>query len=213
MYTTTTETSGKFFGLVRAEDETTLHTTPGYITEAMALADAKCWAAFHGGKMSNAEAARNMYRVTFKTTDELGKFVEVGMNVSAAPGASEHKLIHEAWVLMINQGHDVDVHCGTVTLIGTESDSVIVDMNETYSAQHNAAGGRGWTWYHPTAQFVADRVAEAAKFNLVVTVRTGTQGQDYIEIGDGKGSSYGQYHIGAEFAAYVDAKGWGGQVA
>lgn len=206
MYTTTTETNGKYFGLVRAEDERTLHTTPGYITEAMALADAKCWAAFHGGKMDSAEAARNMYRVTFKTTDDLGKFAEVGMNVSAAPGTSDHKLIHEAWVLLLNHGHDVDVRCGTVTLIGTEAATVAVDMNETYSAMRHADGG--FEWYHPTAEHVAYQVAQAGKHSLVVETRTGTQGQTYITIGDGKGSSYGQYHIGAEFAAYVDEKRW-----
>jgi hypothetical protein len=133
MYTTTTVANGKFFGLVRTEDERTLHTTPGYYTEGMALSAAKCWVAFHGGE-------------------------------------------------------------------------TMVDLNETYSAMRHA--GAGFEWYHPTAQEVSDRVADAQKFSLVVEIRKGAQGQRYILISDGKGSGYGQYHIGAEFAAYVDEKRW-----
>jgi hypothetical protein len=58
MTITTTKTSaGKYVGTVR-EGERTLHTTPEYITEAMALADAACWGAFNTTIDPMLEAAR-----------------------------------------------------------------------------------------------------------------------------------------------------------
>jgi hypothetical protein len=39
---------GRYYGQVRDGKRLMFHTT-GYLTEAMALADARCWVAFHGG--------------------------------------------------------------------------------------------------------------------------------------------------------------------
>lgn len=50
MNTTVTTNNGKHFGIVRKGDSI-LYRTPGYYTEGMALADAKCWLAFHGEKI------------------------------------------------------------------------------------------------------------------------------------------------------------------
>jgi hypothetical protein len=49
MNTTVEARDGKYFGTVRKGDSI-LYRTPGYYTEGMALADAKCWLAFHGEK-------------------------------------------------------------------------------------------------------------------------------------------------------------------
>jgi hypothetical protein len=137
MNTTVEARDGKHFGTVRKGDSI-LYRTPGYYTEGMALADAKCWLAFHGED--------------------------------------------------------------------TNMDKVTVDMGETYSAMRHK--GADFEWHQPSAQRVADHVADARKFNLCVEIKTGARGQSYIQISDGKGSSYAQYHIGAEFADYVNRKGW-----
>ncbi|MCF3174781.1 hypothetical protein IPZ61_15795 [Streptomyces sioyaensis] len=49
MNTKTTETGGKHYATVSAGDRV-VYRTPGYYTAGMALADAQCWEAFHGGK-------------------------------------------------------------------------------------------------------------------------------------------------------------------
>ncbi|MET8880550.1 hypothetical protein [Streptomyces rubiginosohelvolus] len=50
MNTKTTEANGKHYATVSAGDRI-VYRTPGYVTARMALADAKCWEAFHGGKI------------------------------------------------------------------------------------------------------------------------------------------------------------------
>ncbi|MFC9191429.1 hypothetical protein [Streptomyces cyaneofuscatus] len=49
MKTQTTETNGKHYATVSQGDRI-VYRTPGYLTARMALADAQCWGAFHGGK-------------------------------------------------------------------------------------------------------------------------------------------------------------------
>ncbi|MFJ4960978.1 hypothetical protein ACIP6P_00665 [Streptomyces sp. NPDC088729] len=49
MKTQTTETGGKHYATVSQGDRI-VYRTPGYLTARMALADAQCWEAFHGGK-------------------------------------------------------------------------------------------------------------------------------------------------------------------
>jgi hypothetical protein len=74
-----------------------------------------------------------------------------------------------------------------------EMDSkVVVDMDEVYSSSDKS----GLLVVVP-AEEMARRVEEAYRFNLDVTVRTGTMGE-YIQIGKG-GSSYGQYHVGQRY--------------
>lgn len=54
MNITTTERDGKHYGTVRQGDRIVFQ-TPGYLTQSMALADARCWVAFHGkGDMRKA---------------------------------------------------------------------------------------------------------------------------------------------------------------
>lgn len=125
MNITTGTQGGKFYAWVR-KGMSILFQTPGYITEAMALADARCWLAFHGGE---------------------------------------------------------------------SMDMVTVDMNEVYVARQKGTG----VWREETAERVARAVAEAYRFNLTVEVKEGTMGQRYIQISDGKGSSYSQWHMGADF--------------
>jgi hypothetical protein len=51
MYIEVKQLCGKFFSQVRnsyADGDNILFESPDYLTEAMALADAKCWMAFHG---------------------------------------------------------------------------------------------------------------------------------------------------------------------
>lgn len=135
MNTKTTETNGKHYATVSAGDRI-VYRTPGYYTAGMALADAQCWAAFHGGNM----------------------------------------------------------------------DKVTVDLNEVYTAR--GAGPTGLEYMAVPAERVARAVAEAYRFNLCVEVRTGTRGNAYIQISNGKGSGYGAYHIGAEFADYALNRRW-----
>lgn len=49
-----TETSGKHYATVSQGDRIVFRTA-GYVTARMALADARCWVAFHGEKMEKVE--------------------------------------------------------------------------------------------------------------------------------------------------------------
>ncbi|MCX4547272.1 hypothetical protein [Streptomyces sp. NBC_01500] len=72
---------------------------------------------------------------------------------------------------------------------------VEVDAAEIYTARQSVTG----VFAEIPAERVAHKVAEAYRFGRVVEVKTGGMGQRYIEISNGKGSAYGQYHVGAEF--------------
>ncbi|MGW3072725.1 hypothetical protein [Kitasatospora sp. NPDC001132] len=73
---------------------------------------------------------------------------------------------------------------------------ITVDMTEAYTARarytHELMG--------VPAQRMARIVAQAYDFGLTVEIKDSTRADtQYIQISDGKGSSYGQYFIGADF--------------
>jgi hypothetical protein len=130
MITTATAKNGKHTAEVRDGDRV-LYRSPEFITERMALADAGCWAAFHGER------------------DGMGK--------------------------------------------------VEVDLNEVYTTRQ----AETLVFAEVPAGDVARSVANAYAHGLTVEIKSGAMSQRYIEISNGKGSAYGQYHIGADFRERV----------
>jgi hypothetical protein len=94
-----------------------------------------------------------------------------------------------------------DMYCW-VAFQGENMDQVAVDMDEVYTARQAITK----TFAEVSAKVVARAVAEAYRNGLVVEIKEGAMGQRYIEISNGKGSAYGQYHIGADFRDKVEAQ-------
>jgi hypothetical protein len=76
---------------------------------------------------------------------------------------------------------------------------VEVDPAEIYTAREAVTQQFEWV----PGEVVARKVASAYEYGLTVEVKVGAMGQQYIQISNGKGSSYGIYHIGAAFRAKV----------
>ncbi|MDX2590978.1 hypothetical protein PV343_01390 [Streptomyces sp. WI03-4A] len=132
MNITTKTENGKHIAEVR-NGAGVVFKTAAYLTEAMALADAQCWVAFHGG-------------------ETMGK--------------------------------------------------ITVDMNETYCARQAVTQ----IMAEVPAENVRRAVESAYAAGLVVEIKRDTLDHDYIEISNGKGSSYGKFHIGADFLATFTRK-------
>jgi hypothetical protein len=89
---------------------------------------------------------------------------------------------------------------------GTDMGKVTVDLGEVYTAR--GGGPSGLEYRDVPAERLAAVVAQAYEFGLTVEVRTNTHGTAYIQVSDGKGSSYGQYHVGAVFSDWALNRRW-----
>jgi hypothetical protein len=90
---------------------------------------------------------------------------------------------------------------------GNDMGKVTVDLGEVYTAR--GGGPSGLEYRDVPAEHVATIVAQAYEFGLTVEVKTSTvQGTKYIQVSNGKGSSYGQYHVGAVFSDYALNRRW-----
>jgi hypothetical protein len=89
---------------------------------------------------------------------------------------------------------------------GSEMGKIVVDLNEVYTSR--GAGRSGLEYMNVPAGRVARRVASAYEYGQTVEIRTSMLGTPYIQISDGKGSSYAQFHIGPVFAHYAHNKRW-----
>ncbi|NED36692.1 hypothetical protein [Streptomyces sp. SID8499] len=85
MRITVTTKNGKHYGTVHAADRV-VYATPGYFTEGMALADVKCWLAFHGGNMEEREPRS----IRFETV-KCGRCEGMGRRTDRPDWAPNHK--------------------------------------------------------------------------------------------------------------------------
>jgi hypothetical protein len=83
--------SGKFVGGV-ARNDRAIYVSPGYLTEAMALADARCWLAFHGEAQPMPT-----YTIALDPIDAPGGRRPLGRSVNGKHVTTEYATKAEVW--------------------------------------------------------------------------------------------------------------------